>query len=370
MKYITVKDLAERWNITERRVVSLISHGQIIGAVKKGKSWQIPEDVQKPDDGRYSFSIKPQAKKIMVVGLDCEVKNELVKMLISEGYGVVDKRQDGLCGLVYFDDENSFEGLVKEVVSHLDSMAAIVRVGFSSRAETIKRLSALLSDSNIRVNELVTDFLGQDPSNIGFADEVADDIFLMLTRHKYITGQSLFVDAGHVKIYGNRTQELSGNMLYRYFDKFIGATDKNDKIWAISMMMSNEWNLDAQEKKFREDNINAATRGVDVERIFVFDFDNEKLFKENNQLRRYVLNKYVKALAVDRATLQKENPKLLKDIANGLFAINYDKIFIDYPADNGQSRGYISFDKAFIKHSRDIYENLKKYAVKITDVIK
>ncbi len=370
MNYLTVKDVAEKWNITPRRVVSLIGHGQIIGAIKKGGSWQIPENVQKPDDQRYSFSLNPQKKCILVLGQDCEVKNKISKRLVQEGYVVTDKISDGLDGFVYFDDGRSFEKLATEVAGSLESMTAMVRVGFSSKAEVIKRLAVVLHESNIKVNEIVTDYLGLGKNEIGFCDEVADDILLFVSRHKCITGQSIFVDAGRVGIHEQRTQELSGSMLYRYFDKFISSTGKNDKIWAISMMMPNEWSVDHQEKKFREDNINAATRGVDVERIFVFDFSKQDIFKDNMELKRYVLNKYVSAFAVDRCRLEKENPKLLNEIANGLFAINFDKIFIDYPADNGQSRGYISFDKNFIYNCRKTYEKLKKYAIKVSNVIK
>ena len=41
MKYITVKELAEKWNISERRIVAMLGKGQIIGAEKRGKMVKI-----------------------------------------------------------------------------------------------------------------------------------------------------------------------------------------------------------------------------------------------------------------------------------------------------------------------------------------
>ena len=52
MKYVSVKEIAEKWNITRRRVSKLCSEGRIKGAVLKGNTWLIPSDAQKPDDPR------------------------------------------------------------------------------------------------------------------------------------------------------------------------------------------------------------------------------------------------------------------------------------------------------------------------------
>ena len=46
------KEMAARWNVTERTISAFCKAGKIPGAVKIGKSWQIPDDAQKPADGR------------------------------------------------------------------------------------------------------------------------------------------------------------------------------------------------------------------------------------------------------------------------------------------------------------------------------
>lgn len=51
--YISVQDAAKKWSISERRVRVLCSEGKIKSAYKEGRSWRIPDNAKKPDDGRF-----------------------------------------------------------------------------------------------------------------------------------------------------------------------------------------------------------------------------------------------------------------------------------------------------------------------------
>lgn len=51
--YMTVKQAAEKWGISDRRVRILCSEGKILGVTREGRSWKIPVDAKKPEDGRY-----------------------------------------------------------------------------------------------------------------------------------------------------------------------------------------------------------------------------------------------------------------------------------------------------------------------------
>lgn len=53
MEYLTTVEMSERWNITSRRIGVLCAEGRIEDAIKKGKTWLIPSDAEKPMDGRY-----------------------------------------------------------------------------------------------------------------------------------------------------------------------------------------------------------------------------------------------------------------------------------------------------------------------------
>lgn len=49
MKYLSVTEIAKKWNISERSVRNYCALGKIDGAFLTGKTWNIPEDAQKPD---------------------------------------------------------------------------------------------------------------------------------------------------------------------------------------------------------------------------------------------------------------------------------------------------------------------------------
>lgn len=52
MDYISTKEAAEKWNISDRRVLQYCNAGRIKGAVKMGNTWLIPKRAEKPIDGR------------------------------------------------------------------------------------------------------------------------------------------------------------------------------------------------------------------------------------------------------------------------------------------------------------------------------
>lgn len=52
MEYMTIKEASELWKISERRIQKLCAEGRILGTVKFGNVWAIPEDAEKPKDER------------------------------------------------------------------------------------------------------------------------------------------------------------------------------------------------------------------------------------------------------------------------------------------------------------------------------
>ena len=51
--YMSAKQAAEKWGISDRRVRILCAEGKIPGVIREGRSWKIPEEAKKPEDGRY-----------------------------------------------------------------------------------------------------------------------------------------------------------------------------------------------------------------------------------------------------------------------------------------------------------------------------
>lgn len=54
--FMTVKQAAEKWGISDRRVRTLCADGKISGAFQEGRGWKIPADAAKPADGRFKSS--------------------------------------------------------------------------------------------------------------------------------------------------------------------------------------------------------------------------------------------------------------------------------------------------------------------------
>jgi hypothetical protein len=52
MEWITVKEAADMWGITKRRVQYLCDNGRIKDIQKLGNMWVIPKGTPKPIDGR------------------------------------------------------------------------------------------------------------------------------------------------------------------------------------------------------------------------------------------------------------------------------------------------------------------------------
>lgn len=49
MRYLSVSETAEKWNISERSVRNYCAQGRVPGAFLTGKNWNIPEDATKPE---------------------------------------------------------------------------------------------------------------------------------------------------------------------------------------------------------------------------------------------------------------------------------------------------------------------------------
>ncbi|SEA79699.1 hypothetical protein SAMN02910384_02356 [Pseudobutyrivibrio sp. ACV-2] len=52
MEYVTANEMAEKWNISSRRIRILCNEGRVDGAIQKGNLWLIPDTAKKPQEFR------------------------------------------------------------------------------------------------------------------------------------------------------------------------------------------------------------------------------------------------------------------------------------------------------------------------------
>ena len=82
--YMTVKEAAAKWNVSDRRIRVLCSEGRIPGAYQEGRGWKIPVDAEKPADGRFkskeSILAQIDRKKAELDGRRPLTKGELERL--------------------------------------------------------------------------------------------------------------------------------------------------------------------------------------------------------------------------------------------------------------------------------------------------
>ena len=76
MRYLSVNETAKKWNISERSVRNYCALGKVEGAFLTGKTWNVPEDAQKPDRAN---------KKVELPTTLLEVLSEEKKAKLSGG---------------------------------------------------------------------------------------------------------------------------------------------------------------------------------------------------------------------------------------------------------------------------------------------
>lgn len=114
MNYIKASQAAEKWGISPRRVRMLCAEGKIEGAVQKGKLYMIPENAQKPADGRVKYNILA----------DIEAKKARLSKMRPLTAGEVERlREEFMIEFTY--NSNAIEGntlTLKETAMALEGM--------------------------------------------------------------------------------------------------------------------------------------------------------------------------------------------------------------------------------------------------------
>lgn len=102
LSFISAKEAAEKWNISQRRVSVLASENRINGAMMVGNMWIIPSNAEKPIDKRTvryekskTVTLKPFVKW---VGGKSQLVEQIEKMLPTDGEKVLTKYAEPMVG--------------------------------------------------------------------------------------------------------------------------------------------------------------------------------------------------------------------------------------------------------------------------------
>lgn len=72
MEFMTVKEAATKWGLSERRLQTICNEGMVPEVIKFGKAWAIPMDAERPVDKRIKSGkyIKEKDGELMIMVMD------------------------------------------------------------------------------------------------------------------------------------------------------------------------------------------------------------------------------------------------------------------------------------------------------------
>jgi hypothetical protein len=390
--YLTAKQFSEKWGISERRIIKLCKENRIDGAIKNGMVWLMPEDTLKPSDKRRKISQYIQTEKnIAIINLENQIEDYLLTAVKKEGYNTIiakeinfskketlksllnsnEKYFSGLI-IVDFKDSNieNKKYFIKEFSKKMDCESSIVLVNrYDEKRERIeKELSEELEKNiGVRINSINLK-LPQSNKFIMDYKELADDICKLLTGYKNTTGISIETNSGVLEFQkNNRTKNLSKGKFYKALNYYFKKLDKNSNFWAASIMLEDEWTEEPLEMNFRIINLEAANRGANLERIFIFSQKKIKEFKNNKTLKIYMQNKNINMLYVDYDEILEKQPELLKIVGSGWDGFDDEAIIADIECDN--ERGYVSINTKEIQEKYECFKKLKEYSKDLRKIL-
>ena len=413
MAYLTAKQFSDKWGITERRIIKLCKEDRINGAIKNGMVWLIPEDTIKPSDRRSKIAqyINTQ-KRIMIANINNQIGYCLIPLLKKEGYIVegicnekntLDKEKLENIKLLEIDYENKtqlekmleetekyYEGfiiidietiskkileckewLIKEFSKKMNCESSIVLVNNLKNTEIkleTKLANELKENIGLRINAINIDTPIQNNILINY-DEIAEDVLALLTKFKNTTGMSITTDGAYLEFDKNeRTIPLETGKFYKAINNYFKSLNKESYMWCASTMMEDEWTEEPLEMEFRVNNLDAANRGANLERIFIFSKSKIKEFKENKTLKIYMQSN-IKTMFVDYDEVNSKEPELLKIVGDGWDGIDKETLIVDLPSGNKQ-RGYISKNKKEVQKAYECFKRLKTYARDLKEILK
>lgn len=150
MNYISAKETAAKWDISQRRVATLCSEGRIIGAMFVGNSWIIPCDATKPIDARTKATslTSTEAKPFLKwAGGKSQLLKEISAYYPFEKDKTITKYAEPFVGggAVLFDILNKFElqeVYISDINAELINTYTIIRDDIDALLDVLRRFES------------------------------------------------------------------------------------------------------------------------------------------------------------------------------------------------------------------------------------
>lgn len=389
MDYQTSKYFANKWGISERRVIKLCKDGRIDGAIRSSLTWMIPENALKPADKRSKISkYLDTQKKVLVVNSNEKIAEELNKQIGLSGYQVenrvckytfrelkilLEQSDTYYDGLILFYTENTgnsdaVENFIKSFCEKLHFMSSIILITSDTKGNIsiVQDIASdLINQFGVRINAINIEAPLKKNLIIDY-DEIIQDIVLLLTKFESCNGNIINTTAKSVILDDNGKSEMLDIGKYYKLNNYLYSKLKQDShIWSAQIVMEIDWSEDAIEMQYRKLVVQSSYL-CNVEYILVVAHDELKYLKDSTLFKIYE-NSNINTTIVDLDDLSKKSPLLLVTLGNGWTGINEDYLIVNDIKDS-QTKGYVSNNKDIIKKSKECFDKIKKYGKNIKEI--
>ena len=232
-----------------------------------------------------------------------------------------------------------------------------------------KLYKELSNEIGVKINSLNLNMSLKEKNIMIDKIQIAEDTVELLTKFKNTTGNFISTDAGALKFdeFG-RTEKFEIGPFYKVITQYFKSLKKDSVMWCASTMMEDEWTEEPAEMHFRVTNLDAANKGANLERIFIFSKSKIKEFKDNKTLKIYMQSN-IHAMFVDYDEILEKEPELLEIVGDGWDGIDKDTLIVDLPSGQ-KTRGYVSINKYEVLKAYECFQKLKTYAKDLKEILK
>ena len=162
------------------------------------------------------------------------------------------------------------------------------------------------------------------------------------------------------------SDELPTSEYYGWLLPILGNVQKHDSIKAVSCMFKAEWDDSTPERRFIQGNLDAAKKGVTVERIFVMGYsilsEALKIDAVNKHTKEQKNLTKLNGFFVDKEKLDgNDEYELLKSIGDGfiIFKFNNSTVAVIEFSEGTNVRGIVTMNENIIRDLEESFGRLK-----------
>ncbi len=140
------------------------------------------------------------------------------------------------------------------------------------------------------------------------------------------------------------SEPLEPSLYYEWLNRMLSHAKQGTRIRAVTTMLESEWDESPPEQHFLKANIDAAKRGVQVERLFIVPEQRLSRFGSTDVARVHALrgSKRLIGSFITRETLAAVDDELLSRLGAGFIAFGSSAALIDLTVPPDPARGQVT----------------------------